>query len=49
MTTVLQGYQFALDPTPRKQASLASHTGAALFAYNWGLVPDLPAGRPVPG
>jgi IS605 OrfB family transposase len=37
MTTVLQGYQFALDPTPRKQASLASHTGAALFAYNWGL------------
>jgi putative transposase len=37
MTTVLQAYQFALDPTPRKQVSLASHTGAALYAYNWGL------------
>jgi putative transposase len=37
MATVTQGYQFALDPTPRKQGSLASHTGAALFAYNWGL------------
>jgi putative transposase len=37
MATVTQGYQFALDPpTPRKQGSLASHTGAALFAYNWG-------------
>jgi putative transposase len=37
MATVIQGYQFALDPTPRQQGSLASHTGAALFAYNWGL------------
>jgi putative transposase len=37
MATVHQAYQFALDPTPRKQGSLASHTGAALFAYNWGL------------
>jgi putative transposase len=37
MATVIQGYQFALDPTPRKQGRLASHTGAALFAYNWGL------------
>jgi putative transposase len=37
MAMVTQGYQFALDPTPRKQGSLASHTGAALFAYNWGL------------
>jgi putative transposase len=37
MATALQGYQFALDPTPRKQGSLASHTGAARFAYNWGL------------
>ena len=37
MVTVLQAYQFALDPTPRQQGSLASHTGAALFAYNWGL------------
>ena len=37
MATVLQAYQFALDPTPRQQGSLASHTGAARFAYNWGL------------
>src|SRR5215211_3120051 len=37
MATVLQAYQFALDPTPRTQGSLASHAGAALFAYNWGL------------
>jgi transposase len=37
MATVLQAYQFALDPVPRTQGSLASHTGAALFAYNWGL------------
>jgi putative transposase len=26
-----------LDPTPRTHGSLASHTGAARFAYNWGL------------
>jgi putative transposase len=37
MATVIQAYQFALDPTPRTQGSLASHAGAALFAYNWGL------------
>jgi putative transposase len=37
MATVLQAYQFALDPTPRQDGSLASHTGAARFAYNWGL------------
>jgi IS605 OrfB family transposase len=37
IATVLQAYQFAVDPTPRKQASLASHAGGALFAYNWGL------------
>jgi Helix-turn-helix domain len=37
MATVLQAYQFALDPTPRTHGSLASHTGAARFAYNWGL------------
>jgi putative transposase len=37
MATVLQAYQFALDPTPRQQGHLASHTGAARFAYNWGL------------
>jgi putative transposase len=37
MTTVIQAYRFALDPTPRKQGSLASHAGTARFAYNWGL------------
>jgi putative transposase len=34
---VMQAYKFALDATPRQQGSLASHTGAARFAYNWGL------------
>ena len=36
-TTVLQAYQFALDPTPEQQAALSSHCGAARFAFNWGL------------
>jgi IS605 OrfB family transposase len=35
--TVHQAYRFALDPTPRQQHRLASHTGAARFAHNWGL------------
>jgi putative transposase len=34
---VLQAYRYALDPTPRQRAALASHTGACRFAYNWGL------------
>ncbi|MGJ7905586.1 IS607 family element RNA-guided endonuclease TnpB [Actinopolyspora sp. H202] len=37
MTTVLQVYQFALDPTGQQQAMLSSHCGAARFAHNWGL------------
>jgi putative transposase len=37
MATVLQAYQVALDPSSRKQRSLASHAGAARFAFNWGL------------
>jgi len=37
MAVVLQAYRFALDPTPRQRGSLASHAGAARFAYNWGL------------
>jgi putative transposase len=37
MATVTQAYRFALDPTPRQQRTLASHSGAARFAYNWGL------------
>jgi putative transposase len=34
---VHQAYRFALDPTPRQQGRLASHAGAARFAFNWGL------------
>jgi putative transposase len=37
MTTVIQAYRFALDPTPQQRRTLASHCGAARFAYNWGL------------
>jgi IS605 OrfB family transposase len=37
MAVVRQAYRFALDPTPRQHGSLASHAGAARFAYNWGL------------
>jgi putative transposase len=37
MATVIQAYRFALDPTPRQQRQLASHCGAARYAYNWGL------------
>jgi putative transposase len=34
---VIQAYRYALDPTPRQQGALASHCGAARFAFNWGL------------
>ena len=34
---VYQAYRFALDPTPRQQGRLASHTGASRYAFNWGL------------
>lgn len=37
MAAVTQAYRFALDPTPSQRRSLASHAGAARFAYNWGL------------
>jgi putative transposase len=37
MATVIQAYRFALDPTPRQRRALASHCGAARYAYNWGL------------
>jgi putative transposase len=37
MANVIQAYRFALDPTPRQQRELASHCGAARYAYNWGL------------
>jgi putative transposase len=34
---VYQAYRFALDPTPAQERKLASHVGAARFAYNFGL------------
>jgi putative transposase len=37
VATVIQAYRFALDPTARQRRALASHCGAARFAYNWGL------------
>jgi putative transposase len=37
MSTVIQAYRFAMDPTPRQRRALASHCGAARVAYNWGL------------
>ncbi len=33
----VQGYRFALDPTPAQERALRSHAGAARFAWNWGL------------
>jgi IS605 OrfB family transposase len=37
MSAVAQAYRFALDPTPAQERDLASHSGAARFAYNWAL------------
>ena len=37
VTTVHQAYRFALDPTALQRRPLASHCGAARFAFNWGL------------
>ena len=34
---VVQGYRFALDPSPGQERALRSHAGAARFAWNWGL------------
>lgn len=34
---VTRAYRFALDPTPAQARKLASHAGAARFAYNFGL------------
>ena len=36
-TTVYQAYRFALDPTASQRRALATHCGAARFAFNWGL------------
>lgn len=43
MTVVHQAFRFELDPSDRARSALASHCGAAAFAYNWGL--GLVAGR----
>lgn len=37
MSTVLQAYQFALDPTRTQNAALRSHCGGQRRAFNWGL------------
>lgn len=37
MTTTIQAYQFALDPTAEQVDALRSHCGGQRFAYNWGL------------
>ncbi|HVK21311.1 MAG TPA: IS607 family element RNA-guided endonuclease TnpB [Actinokineospora sp.] len=37
MSSVLQAYRFALDPTVAQEAALRSHCGAQRYAYNWGL------------
>jgi putative transposase len=37
MLLVTQAYKFALDPTPRQEGALASHCGAARYAFNWAL------------
>jgi hypothetical protein len=34
---VHQAYRFALDPTVQQRQALASHCGAARFAFNFGL------------
>jgi len=34
---VHQAYRFELDPNDHARSALASHAGAARFAYNWGL------------
>ena len=36
-STVLQAYQFALDPTDQQASALASHCGGQRVAFNWGL------------
>ena len=34
---VTQAYRFELDPNDRCRSKLASHAGAARFAYSWGV------------
>ncbi|MFJ2029386.1 helix-turn-helix domain-containing protein [Streptosporangium sp. NPDC087985] len=37
MVRVHQAYRYALDPTPEQAVALASHCGAARYAFNWAL------------
>ncbi len=37
MSTVIQAYRFALDPTAEQEIALRSHCGGQRFAFNWGL------------
>jgi putative transposase len=37
MSTVIQAFRFALDPTHAQDAALRSHCGGQRFAFNWGL------------
>ncbi|MDX3661686.1 IS607 family element RNA-guided endonuclease TnpB [Streptomyces sp. ID05-26A] len=37
MSSVLQAYQFALDPSPGQERALRSHCGGQRRAFNWGL------------
>jgi putative transposase len=37
MQLITQAYKFAIDPTPRQRGALASHCGAARYAFNWAL------------
>ncbi|HEY3611122.1 MAG TPA: IS607 family element RNA-guided endonuclease TnpB, partial [Pseudonocardiaceae bacterium] len=37
MTTMIQAYRFALDPSPEQDGVLRSHCGAQRYAFNWGL------------
>lgn len=37
MRIVTQAYRFELDPSNATRSALASHAGAARFAFNWGL------------
>jgi putative transposase len=37
VSTFLQAYRFALDPTCAQETALRSHCGGQRFAFNWGL------------
>lgn len=43
---VYQAFRFELDPNDVARSALASHAGAASFAYNWSGHSDRPSGRP---